>query len=330
MPRDGSGIYSKPAGTTASPNTTIESAKYNSVVDDLVSDANAARPITAGGTGATSKQGVVSALFDGTTIVDDDNLKIAANGDQTKLLALDLSGITTATTRTLTVPDRSGTLAVSSTSFVTRQIFTSSGTYTPTPGMVFADIICVASGAGGGGTTASSTGMQASAGGGGAGEVALKRVTAADVGASKAVTVGAGGAGAAAGNNSGTNGSDSSVGSLCVAKAGNGGAGNNLNSGSAGGSGGIGGTGDLLLTGQPGGDGAGGIGIDYDTCSGEGGTPGFGYGAGGRQLRSTSSAGRNGTGYGAGGSGGMDRGGASARGGGSGSQGIVIILEYVF
>lgn len=52
--RNGSGVYSKPAGTTASPNTTIESSKFNAVIDDLVADANAARPITAGGTGATS------------------------------------------------------------------------------------------------------------------------------------------------------------------------------------------------------------------------------------------------------------------------------------
>ncbi len=54
MPRNGSGVYSKPAGTTAVPNTTIESAKYNDTIDDLVADANAARPITAGGTGATN------------------------------------------------------------------------------------------------------------------------------------------------------------------------------------------------------------------------------------------------------------------------------------
>lgn len=57
MPRDGSGVYSKPAGTTASPNTTIESAKYNATVDDLVVDANAARPVTAGGTGAATAVG---------------------------------------------------------------------------------------------------------------------------------------------------------------------------------------------------------------------------------------------------------------------------------
>ncbi|MRG66095.1 hypothetical protein GH789_12490 [Rhizobium pusense] len=54
MPRNGSGVYSKPAGTTAVPNTTIESAKFNQVVDDIAQDLNYPRPLTAGGTGATS------------------------------------------------------------------------------------------------------------------------------------------------------------------------------------------------------------------------------------------------------------------------------------
>jgi hypothetical protein len=54
MPRNGSGVYTKAAGTTAVANTTIESAKYNSAIDDIAADLNAARPITAGGTGATS------------------------------------------------------------------------------------------------------------------------------------------------------------------------------------------------------------------------------------------------------------------------------------
>lgn len=62
MPRNGSGVYSKPAGTTAVPNTTIESAKYNETIDDLVADANAARPLTAGGTGATSKSDATTNL----------------------------------------------------------------------------------------------------------------------------------------------------------------------------------------------------------------------------------------------------------------------------
>jgi hypothetical protein len=62
MPRNGSGVMFKPAGTTAVPNTKVESAKYNATIDDLVADLNAARPITAGGTGATSAAGARAAL----------------------------------------------------------------------------------------------------------------------------------------------------------------------------------------------------------------------------------------------------------------------------
>lgn len=47
-------VYSLPAGTTAVSGTTIESAKYNAFTADLVTDLNAARPIVAGGTGATT------------------------------------------------------------------------------------------------------------------------------------------------------------------------------------------------------------------------------------------------------------------------------------
>ena len=54
MPRNGSGIYSMPAGTLATTQTEIESAKYNAFASDLAADANAARPVVAGGTGATT------------------------------------------------------------------------------------------------------------------------------------------------------------------------------------------------------------------------------------------------------------------------------------
>lgn len=62
MPRNGSGVMSKPAGTTAVPNTTIESAKYNATIDDIIQDLNNARPITSGGTGATSVAAAQTAL----------------------------------------------------------------------------------------------------------------------------------------------------------------------------------------------------------------------------------------------------------------------------
>ncbi len=62
MPRNGQGQYSKPPNTTAQPNTTIKSAVFNAVVDDLVVDANTARPITAGGTGGVTVEAARSGL----------------------------------------------------------------------------------------------------------------------------------------------------------------------------------------------------------------------------------------------------------------------------
>lgn len=54
MARNGAGVYAKPAGTTFVANTVIQSAKVNEVLDDIAADLNLARPITAGGTDATS------------------------------------------------------------------------------------------------------------------------------------------------------------------------------------------------------------------------------------------------------------------------------------
>ena len=46
MPRNGSGVFSAPAGTTATPNTPIESAKYNAFVADLTNDLNLPGPLS--------------------------------------------------------------------------------------------------------------------------------------------------------------------------------------------------------------------------------------------------------------------------------------------
>jgi hypothetical protein len=53
IPRDGSGIYSK-LNASAVTQTTIASAQYNGDIDDLVTDANAVRPVSAGGTGGAT------------------------------------------------------------------------------------------------------------------------------------------------------------------------------------------------------------------------------------------------------------------------------------
>lgn len=60
--RDGNGVYSKPAGIDASPDTTIESADWNSFTADVEQDLNTPRPIIAGGTGAATAVGGADAL----------------------------------------------------------------------------------------------------------------------------------------------------------------------------------------------------------------------------------------------------------------------------
>lgn len=54
MSRDGSGIYSYPTGGAAVSGQAISSTAYNTRAADVLADLNAARPVTAGGTGATT------------------------------------------------------------------------------------------------------------------------------------------------------------------------------------------------------------------------------------------------------------------------------------
>lgn len=87
MPRNGSGVYSKPAGTTAISGTTIESADYNTTIDDLVNDANLARPVVAGGTGAATAAGArtnleVPGLNTANTFTAQQTLEASGEGGQ--------------------------------------------------------------------------------------------------------------------------------------------------------------------------------------------------------------------------------------------------------
>lgn len=98
MPRDGSGIYSKASASFAA-NTTIASAAVNSDFDDLVADANAARPITAGGTGATTAVGAHDNLVGaGASIATAATLNL----DPATGAIVDLTGTTGVTAVTLT------------------------------------------------------------------------------------------------------------------------------------------------------------------------------------------------------------------------------------
>jgi hypothetical protein len=193
-------------------------------------------------------------------------------------------------------------------SVVVQQLFTVNGTYTPTAGMLY----CIVEAVGGGGGAGSSGTTTRWGGGGGGGEYVRSRLTAAQIGASKAVTIGAGGTGGVSGN--GADGGDTSLGILVVATKGLGGIAN-AGSGSLGGDGGSGGTGDFKTPGQAGQPGTAVSGV----YSGAGGSSYLGFG--GRPVISAG-AGSAGQNYGAGGSGGNNG------NGGAGSSGVIIITEY--
>ncbi|WP_454647790.1 glycine-rich domain-containing protein [Bradyrhizobium liaoningense] len=207
------------------------------------------------------------------------------------------------------------------------QKFTSSGTYTPDPHLLYAIIECVGGGGGGGGCNAIA-GNQGAAGGGGGGSYSRTISDVATVGASQTVTIGAGGAGVAA--STGNAGGDTSVGSLCIGKGGAGGSGGVFG---AGGAGGIAGTGDFTVPGQPGGPGNYFVSLTAQVLStgAPGGSAGLGFGAGGLAVvaaANTATNGNAGGNYGGGGSSGATNNVSANSTGGAGAPGVVIITEF--
>lgn len=207
------------------------------------------------------------------------------------------------------------------------QVFTSSGTYTPTPGTNSVIVEgCGGGGAGGGAANAGSGNISVGAGGGG-GAVGWRRITSGFSG--QAVTIGAGGNGV----NGGTGGSGgaTSFGSLLSLAGGSGGAAGGILSGAG-------------TSGSPGGGGAptgatvgaiGGIGFTGLAITASVGQSGQGasgrFGSGGGQVQAsgtTASGGANASGYGCGGGGALGINNGAAPAGGSGSPGIIIVYEY--
>jgi hypothetical protein len=70
MPRSG-GVYSLPAGSIVANGTTADASQHNTPLNDIAADLNAARPVSAGGTGATTASGARTALGLGTAAVED-------------------------------------------------------------------------------------------------------------------------------------------------------------------------------------------------------------------------------------------------------------------
>jgi hypothetical protein len=103
------------------------------------------------------------------------------------------------------------------------QVFTSSGTYTPTTGTASVIVEVQAPGGGGGGVSATGAGQVAQAQSGSGGSYAKARVTSGFSGVT--VTIGAAGTGGSAGTNAGTSGGTTSFGSIISCPGGVGGAG---------------------------------------------------------------------------------------------------------
>jgi len=223
----------------------------------------------------------------------------------------------------------SGTLATTANTLggVAIQKFTATGTYTPNAKMVYCIIECIGGGGAGGGAT-SGAGNSGAAAGGGAGSYSRLLATAATIGASKAVTIGAGGTAGTAGNNPGNAGGDTSVGTLCIGKGGSGGGGAAAAGGGIAGAGGVAGTGDFTSVGATGFPGIGTTLLTVFALSGSGASGAYGGGGPG-VAAAAGTTGAAGSLYGAGGGGSISWNAGGNTQGGPGAAGIVVITEYL-
>ena len=209
------------------------------------------------------------------------------------------------------------------------QQFTSTGTYTPTAGMLYCIIEAVGGGGAGGGSAPNAGNFYTGGGGGGSGGYSRLHASAAAIGVSQAVTIGAGGTPGAAGNNAGGNGGNTSVGIICVANGGTGGGGNPGTTGATGGTGGIVGTGDFTFAGARGSDSGFGVNSSVLATTAAGGSSYFGAGGSPQFYPGVASVGNAGQLYGGGGTGGTTLTGAGNIAGAAGAAGVVIITEYI-
>ncbi len=203
---------------------------------------------------------------------------------------------------------------------VKSQVFTGNATYTPSTGMLYCKVRAWGGGGAGGGAAAAAGAV---GGGGGAGAYSERTLTAAQIGASKAVVIGAAGTGGAS---TGGTGGDTTMTTLVVAKGGLGGVVGAGSTNVLGGAGGAkaSGTGDTVSTGACGGFAAGNLsGAEF---SGAGGATALG-GNGNGQFYTAEAAGVAAVANSGSGGGGAASNG-SAHNGGAGGTGYMIIDEW--
>lgn len=210
------------------------------------------------------------------------------------------------------------------------QVITASGTYTPPAAATRFHVRGVGGGGGSGGSASPAAGQYTATGGGASGGYSEGWFTAAQIGTSIAVTIGAAGTAGASGPNGGGNGGTSSLGALMVVPGG-GGAVAVASTANANPSLSIGGTPGALPTGgsvvnMAGSPGTYGIGTTTNglATAGTGGSCPLGSGG----FSTTLSVPVSGTGYGAGASGAVTPSSFAARAGAAGTAGVFIIEEY--
>ncbi len=200
------------------------------------------------------------------------------------------------------------------------QTASSSGTYSPSAGMLYCVAELVGGGGGGGGSQGGS-GTGAAGGGGGAGGYCVGVFTAADIGASAAYAIGAAGGGGNAGV-TGTSGGNSTFKTMTANGGGGGSGGGTSAVAGTGGPGGAGGTASGGFLALPGSAGDFGVCLGSNALGGKGGAGPFG----GASAQSASTPGINSNSIGSGASGGSST--TTGFTGGTGSAGWLRITEY--
>jgi hypothetical protein len=285
----------------------------------IISQGSSAQPafgtavVAGGGTGVATMTTAYAPVCAGTTATG--ALQVASTG-------LTTSGYILTSNGGSALPSFQVNAGASGFTVVNIQSFTASGTYTPTASMKYCIVYCQAPGGGGGGGDGDGANQKVGAGGG-AGGYDFNKFSAATIGASQTVTIGAVGAGGI-GNNSGGTGGTTSLGALISCTGGTGGANGNSTSSIAGGTGGVGTSGVLSMT-----AGSAEAIPTSPKMTGAGASSFFGDGAPGKFITSGPINGNSATVYGAGGSGAVSGATEASATGGAGAAGVIIITEFI-